>query len=333
MIKGWLHIKVMQPPIDLGGCSMLRYAAKRAISLIPILIIVSFLIFVMVRFAPGDPAVNIAGGANTTPEILENIRVKYHLNESLPEQYIIWVKGVIQGDFGMSYKMSSPVSRLILDRLPITAQLLGMSVFWGIIISIPLGVISAVKKNSAVDKILSVITSLSISSPVFFTGMVLMLIFSAKLHLLPTYGTGDNLIDNFRYMLLPSLALGINMVAMNARTLRSSMIQAMESNYVQTAIAKGIAKNRIVMKHALKNSIIPFITITGVQLAALLGGTSIIETTFSINGIGSLLINGVNTTDYSLVQGLALVIVVIILFINLIVDVTCALIDTRIQLR
>lgn len=312
---------------------MIRYTAKRILSLIPILIIVSFLIFVMLRMAPGDPAINIAGGANTSEEVLENIRVKYHLDKSIPEQYIIWITGILQGDFGTSYKMTSPVSKLILDRLPITAQLLGMSVFWGILLSIPLGVISAVKKNSIVDKILSVFTSLSISSPVFFTGMILMLIFAAKLHWLPTYGTGDNVLENFRYMLLPSLALGINMVAMNARTLRSSMIQAMESNYVQTAIAKGMSKTQIVMKHALKNSIIPFITITGVQLAALLGGTSIIETTFSINGIGSLLINGVNTTDYPLVQGLALLIVVIILIINLVVDVICALIDTRIQLK
>lgn len=312
---------------------MLRYAAKRILALIPILIIVSFLIFVMVRLAPGDPAVNMAGGANTTEEVLANIRAKYHLDKSIPEQYIIWVKGVVQGDFGTSYKMSGPVTKLIADRVPTTIQLLLMSVFWGIIFSIPLGVMSAVKKNTIVDKILSVINSLCISSPVFFTGMVLMLIFAANLHLLPTYGTGDNILENFRYMLLPSFALGINMVAMNARTLRSSMIQAMESNYVQTAIAKGLSKPKIIMKHAFKNSVIPFITITGVQLAALLGGTSIIETTFSINGIGSLLINGVNTTDYSLVQGLALVIVIAILLINLLVDLLCAAIDTRIQLK
>lgn len=312
---------------------MLRYTAKRILSLIPILVVVSFLIFVMVRIAPGDPAVNIAGGANTSEEVLKNIREKYHLNKSIPEQYVIWIQGIFHGDFGTSYKMTSPVSKLILDRIPITIQLLGMSVFWGILLSIPLGVLSAVKKNTIVDKILSVVTSLSISSPVFFTGMILMLVFSANLHLLPSYGTGDSIIENFKYMLLPSLALGINMVAMNARTLRSSMIQAMESHYVQTAIAKGMSKTSIIMKHALKNSIIPFITITGVQLAALLGGTSIIETTFSINGIGSLLINGVNTTDYPVVQGLALIIVVIILLINLLVDIICAAIDTRIQLK
>ncbi len=312
---------------------MVRYITKRICSLIPILIIVSFLIFIMVRLAPGDPAVNIAGGSNTSPEVLKNIRIKYHLNESITKQYLIWIEGVMVGDLGTSYKMSSPVTKLIGDRLPISFQLLGMSVFWGILLSIPLGVVSGVKKNTPIDKVLSVITSLCVSSPVFFTGMMLMLIFASKLRWLPSSGLGDSAIENFKYMLLPSLALGINMVAMNARTLRSSMIQAMESSYVQTAIAKGMSKSRIIMKHAFKNSVIPFITITGVQIASLLGGTSIIETTFAINGIGSLLINAVNTTDYSLVQGLALVIVVIILFIDLIVDVSCALVDTRIKLK
>ncbi|MDO4166141.1 MAG: ABC transporter permease [Eubacteriales bacterium] len=312
---------------------MLRYAIKRILALIPILIVVSFLIFFMVRLAPGDPAVNMVGGANTSEEILSNIRAKYHLDKSIPEQYTIWISGVLKGDLGTSYKMNSSVVKLIGERIPITIQLLTMSVFWGVLFSIPIGVMSAVKKNTIVDKLLSVVTSLSISSPVFFTGMVLMLIFAVNLHLLPTYGTGENILENFRYMLLPSLALGVNMVAMNARTLRSSMIQAMESNYVQTAIAKGVSRRSIILKHALKNSWIPFITISGVQVASLLGGTSIIETTFSINGIGSLLINGVNTTDYSVVQGLALVIVIAILLINLLVDIICGLIDTRIQLK
>lgn len=312
---------------------MLRYAIKRILALIPILIVVSFLIFFMVRLAPGDPAVNMVGGANTSEEILSNIRAKYHLDKSIPEQYTIWISGVLKGDLGTSYKMNSSVVKLIGERIPITIQLLTMSVFWGVLFSIPIGVMSAVKKNTIVDKLLSVVTSLSISSPVFFTGMVLMLIFAVNLHLLPTYGTGENVLENFRYMLLPSLALGVNMVAMNARTLRSSMIQAMESNYVQTAIAKGVSRRSIILKHALKNSWIPFITISGVQVASLLGGTSIIETTFSINGIGSLLINGVNTTDYSVVQGLALVIVIAILLINLLVDIICGLIDTRIQLK
>ncbi len=312
---------------------MLRYAIKRILALIPILIVVSFLIFFMVRLAPGDPAVNMVGGANTSEEILSNIRAKYHLDKSIPEQYTIWVSGVLRGDLGTSYKMNSSVVKLIGERIPVTVQLLTMSVFWGVLFSIPIGVMSAVKKNTVVDKLLSVVTSLSISSPVFFTGMVLMLIFAVNLHLLPTYGTGENVLENFWYMLLPSLALGINMVAMNARTLRSSMIQAMESNYVQTAIAKGVSRRSIVLKHALKNSWIPFITISGVQVASLLGGTSIIETTFSINGIGSLLINGVNTTDYSVVQGLALIIVIAILLINLLVDIICGLIDTRIQLK
>ncbi|MBQ3513128.1 MAG: ABC transporter permease [Lachnospiraceae bacterium] len=312
---------------------MMKYIVKRILGLIPILFIVSIVVFLMVHMTGTDPAVAILGGAKTTPEILANINEKYHFNESLVNQYGYWISDVIKGDFGTSYRLNEDVTTLIGQKLPITIQLILMSVGFGILLSIPIGVLSAVKKNTMVDHILSFLSVICMSAPVFLTGLLLMLIFSNKLGLLPTFGIGSNVMENFKYLLLPSLALGINMVAMNARTIRSSMINVMESNYVQTAIAKGMNRKTVIFKHAMKNAIVPFITINGVQIASLIGGTSIIESTFNVGGMGSLVVTAVLNSDYTIVQGATIVIVAMILCINLLVDVLCAMVDKRIQLR
>lgn len=312
---------------------MMKYIVKRILGLIPILFIVSIVVFLMVHMTGTDPAVAILGGAKTTPEILANINEKYHFNESLVNQYGYWISDVIKGDFGTSYRLNEDVTTLIGQKLPITIQLILMSVGFGILLSIPIGVLSAVKKNTMVDHILSFFSVICMSAPVFLTGLLLMLIFSNKLGLLPTFGIGSNVMENFKYLLLPSLALGINMVAMNARTIRSSMINVMESNYVQTAIAKGMNRKTVIFKHAMKNAIVPFITINGVQIASLIGGTSIIESTFNVGGMGSLVVTAVLNSDYTIVQGATIVIVAMILCINLLVDVLCAMVDKRIQLR
>lgn len=312
---------------------MTKYIIKRILGMIPIIFIVSIVVFLMIHMTGTDPAIAVLGGAKTTPEILENINEKYHFKESLVVQYGYWISKVLHGDLGTSYRLNEAVLSLIAQKLPITIQLLLMSVCFGIIISIPIGIISAVKKNTMTDYFFSFLSVLSMSAPVFLTGLLLMLLFSNKLGLLPTFGIGRTVGENFKYLLLPSLALGINMVAMNARTVRSSMVNVMESNYVQTAIAKGMSTNTIIFKHALKNAIVPFITVNGVQIASLIGGTSIIESTFSCGGIGSLVVTAVVNSDYTIVQGVTLVIVFMILCINLVVDVMCAMVDKRIQLR
>ena len=208
---------------------MMKYIVKRILGLIPILFIVSIVVFLMVHMTGTDPAVAILGGAKTTPEILANINEKYHFNESLVNQYGYWISDVIKGDFGTSYRLNEDVTTLIGQKLPITIQLILMSVGFGILLSIPIGVLSAVKKNTMVDHILSFLSVICMSAPVFLTGLLLMLIFSNKLGLLPTFGIGSNVMENFKYLLLPSLALGINMVAMNARTIRSSVFSAIPS--------------------------------------------------------------------------------------------------------
>lgn len=310
-----------------------RYVIKRVLLLIPIFFVVSVFLFLLIQMAPGDPATSITGGARTSPEVLEAIRAKYHLNDPLIKQYWYWLSGVLHGDFGDSYKFNQSVNSLIMERFSVTLQMILMSMVIGIVFSIPLGIIAALKKNTIVDYIASFFSVTTMSSPVFFTGLLLMLLLSYKIKIFPSFGAGKNFVENLKYLFIPSLALGINLVAMNMRILKSSMINTMNSDYIQTAIAKGIGRKKIVLIHALKNSIIPYITMTGIEIGTLIGFSAVIEQMFGIGGLGSLLIKGVLTNDFPVIQGVTLLIVVLFLLTNLCVDIICAAIDPRIQLK
>lgn len=220
-----------------------------------------------------------------------------------------------------------------MERFSVTLQMILMSMVIGIVFSIPLGIIAALKKNTIVDYIASFFSVTTMSSPVFFTGLLLMLLLSYKIKIFPSFGAGKNFVENLKYLFIPSLALGINLVAMNMRILKSSMINTMNSDYIQTAIAKGIGRKKIVLIHALKNSIIPYITMTGIEIGTLIGFSAVIEQMFGIGGLGSLLIKGVLTNDFPVIQGVTLLIVVLFLLTNLCVDIICAAIDPRIQLK
>jgi len=285
----------------------------------------------MSHISSTDPALVMVGGKQTSPEVLENIREKYHLNEPVWKQYMIWIGNAVQGDLGESFKMKQSVSGMIADRLPLTLQLVGMSALFTIILAIPLGILAAIKKNTWVDYLTSLISLGGVSSPVFFTGVLLVLLFSYKLDILPAFGTGDTFMGNFKYLILPSMALGLNMLALSSRITRSGMIEVLNTNYIQTAIAKGIPKRIIILKHAFKNALIPLLTVTGLQLGFLIVGTVLVEYTFGLGGIGSLIVNGVQASDYPVVQGTTLFMVTVFLFINLIVDLLYAVVDPRIR--
>jgi peptide/nickel transport system permease protein len=310
---------------------LLKYTLRRLLFLIPILFFVSVLIFGMSRLAPGDPVLIMIGGHQTTPEVIENIKEKYHLNKPIVQQYGIWLKQAIVGDLGESFKMKQSVSSMIAERLPLTLQLVIMSTLFTLLLAIPLGVIAAVKKNTWVDYVSSLFALSGVSSPVFFTGVLMVLLFSYKLDWLPAFGTGDGFVENIKYMILPSLALGINMVALSSRITRSGMIEVLNTNYIQTAIAKGIPKSVIIIKHGLRNALIPLLTVTGLQIGFLIVGTVLVEYTFGIGGLGSLIINGVQNSDYPVVQGTTLFMVVVFLLLNLVVDLLYAVIDPRIR--
>ncbi|MEK4029704.1 ABC transporter permease [Pseudobacillus sp. FSL P4-0506] len=312
---------------------MTSYIIRRLLFLVPILFIVSVLIFGMSRLVPGDPAIIMAGGHQTSPEVLDNIREKYHLNKPVIEQYAIWLKNVAVGDLGESFKMKQSVTNMIVERLPLTFQLIVMSMIFTLIIAIPLGILSAVKKNTWMDHLSTLFAFVGVSSPVFFTGILMVLLFSYHLDWLPAFGAGSGFNENLIHLLLPSLALSFNMIALNSRITRSGMIEVMNTNYIQTAVAKGLPRKAIIFKHALRNALIPLVTVTGIQIGVLIVGTVLVEYTFGLGGLGSLIINGVQTSDYPVVQGTMLFMVVVFLLINLVVDVLYAIIDPRIRYK
>jgi peptide/nickel transport system permease protein len=310
---------------------LFKYIVKRILQMILILLVTSVLIFALVRLSPSDPIASMTKGKAISADTRLALEKQYHLDKSLPEQYIIWITGALHGDLGDSFIHKDSINNLIADRLPTTLQLVLMSAILAIIISIPIGVISAVKMNTALDRALSVLTLFFVASPVFLTAIILMLVFALKIPLFPSFGTGDGFVENLRYLFLPSLALGLNMVALIARITRSNMIEQLNSNYATTAIAKGVPYSSVVMKHCFKNALIPVITVASIQFGTMIVGAVLVENVFALGGIGAVLLDGVKASDYPVVQGVTLMLVVFFLLINLAVDIIYAAIDPRIR--
>jgi len=310
---------------------MTTFVIRRLVQIILVLMVVSVIIFSMAHLAPGDPALIMMGGKQSSPEVLENVRNKYHLNDPLIKQYTYWMTGVLRGDLGESYKMKQSVTDMIIGRLPLTIQLAAMSMLFTLLLAIPLGILAAVKKSTIVDHVATSLALVCLSSPVFLTGIMLILVFSYKLQWLPAFGIGNSVAENFKFMLLPSIALSLNMIALNMKMTRGSMIEIMDTQYIKTARSKGMPQNTVILKHGLKNAIIPILTVSSLQIGFLMVGTVLVEVTFGIGGLGSLIINAVKSSDYPVVQGTVLFMVTVFLLINLIVDILYAVIDPRIK--
>ena len=309
-----------------------KFIVKRILQLIPILLATSILILCMIRITPSDPVASMTKGKRISEETRQSLEEKYHLDKSLPEQYIIWITNALRGDLGDSFEYKQSVNSLIAGRLPTTLQLVIMSAILALLIAVPVGIISAVKMNQATDRILSVLTLIFVASPVFLTAILLMLVFALNLHLFPTFGSGKSIVENIYYLFLPALALGLNMVALISRITRSNMIEQLNSNYTTTAIAKGIPYHRVVLKHCLKNAIIPVVTVASIQIGSMIVGAVLVENVFALGGVGDILIGAIKSSDYPVVQGITLMMVALFLVINLLVDIVYALIDPRIRL-
>lgn len=307
---------------------MLKFIAKRVLQMIPVLFVVSVLIFAMVRIVPTDPIASITKGKHISEETQQQLREEFYLDKSPVEQYIIWITGLLRGDMGQSYSHRASVSGLIAQRAGQTLSLVALAGVLAILIAIPIGVISAVNMNTVVDKLLSMLSLLFVASPVFLTAMVLMLVFGLWLGWFPTMGTGS-----FKHMVLPAVALALNMVALTSRITRTTMIEQLNSDYIRTATAKGIPRRRVIVNYALKNAMIPIITVTSVQIGSMLVGAVLVETVFAMGGLGGLLIPAIKASDYPLVQGITMLLVAVFLCINLVVDVIYAILDPRIRLK
>ncbi len=296
------------------------------------LLVASLVIFLLVRLAPGDPALKMAGGKHTSEKTLQNIREKYHLNDPLQTQYFSWISGILQGELGDSYKYKQSISLLLRDRLSPTLQLMLMSMAISVLISIPTGIYSALKRNRWQDRTLSTLSVFLVSSPTFLTGIFLILLLAFYIPIFPSFGLGNSLLENFRYLFLPSLALALNMIALLSRVTRSNMIEQLGADYVMAAKAKGVRMSRVISRHALKNALIPVITVAGLQVGFLMTGTMVVEYTFGIGGLGSLLVTAIQASDYPVVQTITLLLVAIFLLINTLVDLLYAAIDPRVRL-
>ncbi len=311
---------------------MANYILKRFIQLIIVLIIVSALIFFVVRITPTDPIASIARGKQMSQETMAALKADYNLDKPLPQQYLNWLTGIFKGDFGKSYTYREDVVYLLKGRLATTVQLVIMSSIIIVFLGIPLGILSASKMNSLLDQTLNVLSVLMVSSPPFFTGMLLMLLFTLVIPIFPTFGTGEGIIDNIRYLTLPAISLAAVRLALTQRITRSNMVEQMTQNYIETAIAKGLSHRQVVYKQALRNSIIPILTVTTLQICGMLGGSVMVETAFSLNGVGTLLVNAINKADYPLTQIIILFMVTVFLVANFIVDILYIFIDPRIRL-
>jgi peptide/nickel transport system permease protein len=304
---------------------MIRYLFRRALESMVVVVGVVLLVFVLVRLT-GDPVLLLMPG-DATAEQIADLRRALGLDQPLWIQLVRFVAQALQGDFGTSYRNAEPAMGLIFERVPATLALAGAALMVTLIIAVPLGVLSALKPDSAADVIGRGLALMGQAVPSFWLGIMLILIFSVRLRWLPPFGAGG-----VEHLVLPSVALGAYSVAVTSRLLRSGLIDVMHSSYIQTARSKGLSEPAIVMRHALRNAALPVVTVLGLQVGALLGGAVIIEYVFSYPGVGRLVLDAVAHRDYAVVQAFVVVLSLVIAIVNLTVDVVYALLDPRIRL-
>jgi peptide/nickel transport system permease protein len=306
---------------------MLLYIFRRLIEIIPVIFGVTLVVFLIMQMVPGDPAVILAG-EGASKDAIDQLRTELGLNRPLYVQYGEYIMNVFQGDLGQSLKSQQPVIQEIMTRLPITIELAFYSILITIVLGMTAGIISAVRPYSATDITVMIVALLGISLPSFFMGLLSIYLFSVKLQLLPVAGW-----DSVLHIILPAFTLGVGGAAIVARMTRSSMLEVVRQDYIRTARAKGLKGFAIIYKHALRNALIPVITVVGLQFGALLGGTVLIESVFAINGLGRMIVDSIRTRDLPMVQGGVLVASLVFVIVNLFVDVLYRFFNKRIELN
>lgn len=332
---------------------MLKYILKRLLLLIPVLLGVSIMVFVVMHVFTTDPT-GIILGQHATVEQTEKLRETLGLNDPLPVQFLSFLKGAATGNLGDSLITHTSVSKEIFDRFPATIELAVVAIILASIFGIAIGVISAVKRNTIIDYVGMITALLGVSMPIFWLGLMLIVLFAVKLHVLPVSGrieiglepvriTGMYLLDSIitgnweafwsalKHIILPAVALSSYSMAIIARMTRSTMLEVIKQDYIRTARSKGLFEKVVVYKHALRNALIPIITVIGLQLGSLLGGAVLTETVFSWPGIGSYTIDSILKSDYPVVQGAVIVMAVVFVLVNLVVDILYAYLDPRIK--
>lgn len=309
----------------------LLYVARRLLALVLIIIVISFVVFSLLYLAPGSPEQILLGARPATPETIRAIRDEYHLNDSFLEQYKTWAEGAVRFDFGRSIRTNEPVTAAIKDRFGLTLQLGIFAFLITMLLGVPLGIFAAVRKQSALDRGVVGISVVGISVPAFATGILLLYIFAVALGWFPVFGQGSGAVGRVHHLTLPAVALALTGMGLILKLTRTAMIGALETDYVTFARARGIPERRVLTAYALRNALIPIVTAGGLLLAYMLAGTVLVEVTFALPGMGSLLVDSVRTLDLPMVQALVILIAVIVVVVNLVADLIYVLIDPRIS--
>jgi peptide/nickel transport system permease protein len=312
---------------------MTAFLVRRIALIVPTLFFVSVLIFGLQQLLPGDPALVMAG-EDQDPAVIAFLRAKYHLNEPLPVRYGLWIKDIAHGDFGESIRIKRPVRDLILEKLPVTGELAGLAMLVAVAIGVPAGIFAAVKHDTLLDYGATMVALWGISTPNFWLGILLILLFSVTLGWLPASGfvtPAESLRQNLLTLIMPAFVLGNAIAAVMMRHTRSAMLQVLSADYVRTARAKGLSQMRVVLRHALRNALIPVVTLGALEFGALLSGAVLTEQVFTIPGFGKLIVDAVFNRDYAVVQGVVLCTAFAYIMLNLFADIAYVLINPRLR--
>ena len=309
----------------------LNYILKRLLQLVPVVLGVTILLFFVMRAIPGDPAV-IRLGIRATEEGVRNLRREMGLDKPLPVQYLIFLRDVVTLDLGTSIMYEYPVKRLILERLPKTLYLAGYATLLSVLITVPMALLAAMNKDRWPDQLIRGGFMLALGMPQFWVGVILLMIFALRIRLFPVSGFGETPIEHLRHMTLPAVALALQQSSWLMRSLRSDIIDVIRADYVDFARAKGLRERLVMTKHILRNALIPTVTILGLNIGYLVGGSIVIERVFAIPGMGSLLLNSIFSRDYTVVQGITLSFAAMVILINLLTDLVYSVLDPRVTL-
>lgn len=310
---------------------ILNYVTKRILQMIPVFIVVTLLVFLLMRFIPGDPAM-VMLGEKATPQSLAALREKMGIDQPLVYQFFSFIKNLFHFDLGTSIQFQTPVTTLIQEKLSVTIALTLLSTVFSFLISFVLGYAAGIKNNGWADHVIRGIALLGLSTPAFWIGLVLLSFFSIRLGWFPVAGWGDTPAEHFQGLVLPAITQAIGVSAVLIRNLRNNVVDIKDSNYVDFARSKGLAKSQIRMNHIVRNAMIPTTTLLSLKIITMLSGSVVIETVFNLPGVGALLVNGIYARDYPVIQGVVLVFVLLVMAINLLTDILYSILDPRVKL-
>lgn len=313
---------------------MIGFLIRRVLQIVPVAIVMCAVVFTTSFMLPGDPTLTILG-ENAPAEARAELRAEMGLDRPVPLQFADWLGRALTGDLGKSFKTGEPVMDMLLTRIPVTLELTILAIVLAAAIGVPLGIVAALRRNSWVDTLVSILSISSLAMPFFWVGMLLIMLFTLRLGWLPPSGYVpffDDPLRNLQLMIMPVLTVGTAYAALLMRQTRAAMIEVLSQDYVRTARAKGAAEPRVILRHALRNALIPVITVIGLQFGGLIGGAVVTETVFALPGLGRMITNAIFERDYMVVQGAILVVVVGVILVNLITDIAYSLLDRRVEL-